>query len=113
MYLKLLFGVLFIFNSLNSYSQELLTEEQLSRKVIRLQNAERDLYRLPFEKSFIRETLAPEVLENRNELAPHFPNTPSASKEIREERLRDWIVQYEQEYSDFIRYFEIFIRSHF
>lgn len=112
-YITFILGILFFFTSFFTISQEIQTEEQLNRKVQRILNAERDLYRLPFEKTFIRESLVPEVIENRNTMAPHFPNTPSASKEIKEERLRDWVVEYEGEYVTFIEYFEAFIRSHF
>lgn len=112
-YITFILGILFLFISFSSISQDLFTEEQLNRKVLRLFNAERDLYRLPFEKTFIRESLVPDVIENRNAMAPHFPNSPSISKEIREERLKEWIVEYYDEYTTFIDYFESFIRSHF
>lgn len=110
----LLLLMLFLFNfQFNGISQtESEADKIMNRKITRLMNAERDVYRLPLDKDYIRQTVIPEVLVHRNELAPHYPIQVTNSEEEKKILIKDWIINYEAEYQNYIAYFEAYLRSY-
>lgn len=111
-FLLLLILFLFNFQFVGLSQTESDADKIMNRKVTRLLNAERDIYRLPLDRDYIRQTVIPEVLGQRNALAPHYPTQVVSSNEEKSELIKEWITNYESEYENYIAYFEAYIRSY-
>ncbi len=107
----LLLSILFFvvpFNNI-SFSQE---EVPIDRKLNRLNNLENGIYKLPFDKNHIRTVIVPEIEEQRNILAPNYPDVLHKYNEEKNNLLKNWIENYPSEYEVYVDYLQTYLRSH-
>lgn len=103
-----LFCLIFISLAGSSYAQELSPE----RKYYNLQQAEANIFKLPFDIDSIRNVMYLETLVERRQLAPHYPDINSIERTelARTTAFLSWIDVYPAEYSDYYSYLAIYIR---
>lgn len=93
-----------------SYSQELSSE----RKLYNLHNLEIEIFKLPYDVEYIKDTLFVEVVDNRMQLAPHYPDISvlPRTKEARDNAYYSWIDLYPTEFDNYFVYLRTFIHAH-
>ena len=99
--------LIFVFSFFQlSYAQEITPEQKLKR----ISNAERDFFRIPVDKTTLREELLPKAYAQRAVLAPNFP-TQFTDENDRMIKVQEWIQNHDNEYQDYVLYLETTIRS--
>lgn len=94
----------------NSFAQDNI---QLTRKLNRLTNAENNVYRLPYEKAYIRSTILPEVNIKKEELAPNYPDLTGLSSTEVQALQSQWIINFPEEFDKYTQFLDVYVRSHF
>jgi len=109
--INLLFGLIVFFTSTTTlFSQDLSPE----RKIYMLKNLQNDLFKLNYDMDYIQNTLFPETLLKRIELAPHYPDVSSLERNqaVIDSAFLDWVSLYPGEYNDYVVYLRLFIHAH-
>lgn len=86
-------------------------EIPVEKRVQRMHTLNKGIYNLDFPREYIRETIVPETIAHRAELAPHYPQADHIFGEELDELLIDWITDYPQEYETYKDYLEHYLRS--
>ena len=99
-------------------SVELRQSEQLRKESLKkaesIRELQRNLFSLPYETDYISDTLVPETVEKRAELAPHYPDLLilERNQQVIDQAFADWVTHYPTEYTSYKNYLEQFISKH-
>ena len=107
--LKLLTVILLLCTTHNASGQQ--NPASPEHKLKRIHALNNGVYRLDLPKEYIRETVVPEIIEQRELLAPHYPPTDHIFGAELDQTLTDWIIHYPIEYEDYRSYLETYLRS--
>ena len=83
------------------------------RKYKSIQHAEHQVFELGFDMDTMKNHIYPMLMDNRDNLAPHYPDFQNIerSMEARKLAMLAWIEQYPAEYDDYYNYLRIFVTS--
>lgn len=76
-------------------------KDPLTENKERIAKAHAALFKLPYSKDYIRDVVVAEIKQNRRTVAPHFPERQPGSNSA---RIDEWINQYPDEVTAYLRY---------
>ena len=110
---KTIYTVLFAvlaFMSSNVFGQQEVKE----RKLQSLNHAEKAIFQLGIDADSMKMVIYPEILSNRHNLAPHYPDlsTIERTDEARKAAFFSWIESYPAECDDYTAYLQNIINQY-
>jgi hypothetical protein len=118
----LLCGAMFTLTSFVSFNHSLgIDHVQQDRTQIAFDNMMSELSRvhqaifaLPYEYEYIKNTLMPEVVTKRLEIAPHWPDRSlfGDDSELGRQLFKEWFLTYPGESSAYIAFVDQFVKQH-
>jgi hypothetical protein len=96
--------LLFVISTIGVFKAN--SQVPVDRKYISLQKAESSIFNLPFGMDTIKNVVYPEILENRFQLAPNYPDFSTIERTIEARKIafHAWIEGFSQEYDSYYNY---------
>lgn len=88
-------------------------QTSFERNYYNLQQAEKQIFELPFDTDNIVSTIIPEIHNERGILAPHYPDRSGLSRDITslENAFQNWISNYPNEFEAYLKYLKVYYRT--
>lgn len=108
----------FLFHSSSSFSSSFFSvsfqEKTVAEKSAYLQKLHKEIFMLPYDRTFITDKIMAEVTQKRNEVAPHYPSRNQTGDDAQKvnEAFEKWISTYPIEYNSYIDQVSIILRKY-
>jgi hypothetical protein len=87
------------FVSLNAQTR---TEATTEAKIKKVEQSHQNVFALPYDDDYKRNTIMAEIVEMRKTVAPHFPSRENPHPQGYKKGFEEWIEKYPKEYDAYI-----------